>query len=311
MIFEPISDYDYKSYAKDKISSYNRFIKNINIYSDVGEAIKMKEFDEMMNERFYYIKDKFNLLHDLEIEKGNIPIFITTTVPSVYHESHDINGAYEALVSFRRDLYKNFKVNNKFIKISYINVIEPHKSNIPHAHMIVYIPKDFLNIFESHYYKTLKHHHFNKKGQQFKTLDNSKFSIIYLLKYVEKSTKMDDLKIVGWYKRHKIRQFTTTNIKNFNVQIWKLMLREKKYFFPNNDYNFKTAYKKIKITYDINDNRKYVIKKILQKSEDIDPFFLEIADIETIQMIERDYEKRDLMKRYKYYIGEVKYFIKT
>lgn len=240
--------FDYSSYALEKINSYNSFSESVKIFErKTNKTFKLKGFVEFMLERYYYVRDKFNLFHSLQIHDNLVPIFITSTAPSKYHVQKDIDGAYSALIKFRHDLYNNFKVNNKHIKCKNINVIEPHKSMIPHQHSVYYVLKEHENAFLKHYYRTLKNHGFSKKGQDFKVLDSSPFAIIYLLKYIEKSMRGEDMVLIGWYKKHGIRQFQTSKIPNFNHKIWRLMINNKDYFFPDKKYNLVEAYRKIEL----------------------------------------------------------------
>lgn len=239
---------DYVKIAKDSRLSYNKFVNGYAVFNrKTNQSFFLKNFRDSLKERFYYVRDKFNLVHSLAVSDGLIPIFITSTVPSRFHDFGDIEGAYNALIKFRHDLYNNFKVDRKHVKLKNINVIEPHKSMIPHQHSIYYVSKEHQNAFLKHYYKTLKNHKFNKKGQDFKVLDSSPFAIVYLLKYIEKSMRMEDLKELGWFKYHGFRQFQTSNVDNFNLKIWRLMIGNKEHFFPNDKYDLLSAYKKLEI----------------------------------------------------------------
>jgi hypothetical protein len=310
---------DYVKFAKEKRLSYNKFVNGYAVFNrKTNKSFFLKTFNESLQERFYYVRDKFNLLHSIEMQKGKIALFLTSTVPSKYHDSLDIEGAYSALINFRHDLYNNFKVNRKAVKCKNINVIEPHKSMIPHQHSIFYVSPDQINLFLKHYFKTLKNHKFNKKGQDFKILDNAQYSIVYLLKYVEKSMRLEDLKDLGWFKYHGFRQFQTSNIENFNLKIWRLMINSKDYFFESDKYDLLRAYNNLEVVevpegvdiYSIQDTSfkiyKSAIKKTNIKSVSSDNQFLLYQDDNLIPTVEnfKNVKIETEYMAYKYFIHD-------
>src|SRR5574344_1469119 len=93
-----------------------------------------------------------------------LAIFLTLTTPSKFHKYSSttnklnpkfdkeltINDAYKLLNSSFREIYKNFKIKRKFVKVEYSKVLEPHKNLTSHLHAIIYIQKNDLEFMQNH-----------------------------------------------------------------------------------------------------------------------------------------------------------------
>jgi hypothetical protein len=313
-------DIDYNQIGKDKKRKYNIFANCYHLFNRKNNKISyLKTFNDSQKERFYYVRDKFNLIHLMAMAKNKRAIFITSTVPSKFHNEKNIDDAYESLVAFRRELVNNFKVNSKRVEVEIINVIEPHESMIPHQHSVLYVDEIYVEFFLEHYYRVLRNHGFNKKGQDIKILDNAQYSILYLLKYVEKTIDGKDLKTIGWFSHHGFRQFQTSHIDNFNFKIWRLMIKHKDYFFSDGVYDFQRAYSLIDIkeidsesnvSLDLIDDSSFTIYKVKtkifnSKKKNSEDFYLFYANDNLIPTIERfgDIMEETEYMKYTYFIG--------
>jgi hypothetical protein len=177
----------------------------------------------------YYI-NKFNYIHYLSLKLKYIPVFITLTLPSSYHQfkttknqkklkrnkrykGYTIEDGYKKLQEIFRDLYNNFSVkrSGKAVKIKkhFIRVIEPHKDYTPHLHAVLYIPSSYLGAFERRFKLIVDKYHLEQVDYQ--VLDKEQYAINYLLKYVSKSLDGSRADIKGWALIHKIKMVTTSN----------------------------------------------------------------------------------------------------
>ena len=172
--------------------------------------------------------DRFNYIHTKNIENGKIPVFVTLTLPSKYHEfkldkrgqyifNEKYNGTtidmgYKKLQEAFRSLYNNFNIRRdgrvKKQKVEFLRVIEPHGDFTPHLHAILYT--DEVKAFSQHFKSIVKLH--DLEQVDYELLDTANYSIAYLLKYVGKTISSKDDIILGWKHSHKIFQVRTSQL---------------------------------------------------------------------------------------------------
>lgn len=220
----------YKSISKQKEFKQFQFLKNF-ILKNIETNEKMEITHDILKKSkdtylyFFYVQkileEKYSNNNDY------ISIFLTLTTPSKFHkyssfnktynEKYDnettINEAYRLLNDTFREIYKNFKINQKFKKIEYSKVIEPHENLTPHLHSILYIKKEYLEKFLKHLNNIIIK---NEIGQhKIEVLKDTSRGCSYLLKYVQKTTNPkneDDFHFFnGWKKANKIRVFTSSS----------------------------------------------------------------------------------------------------
>lgn len=273
---------------RDKSRKYNDWAERALIYNTTtGEFLKLPDYDDRRAYRGYYVSDQFNVFHNFQIDKGLIPVFVTLTKssknsilyeitpdnpfcptslfdmktpPKVYDNSFETMNYYErniishnkALEQTHRLIYKNFRpLGNEHFKVPFISVTEPHKSLFPHQHNIYYLPAEFVDKFILHINRIEDKYFVNshKDEKRIKVLDSSKFSIIYLLKYINKSLTSDsviDNHLDGWYKKFKIRQYRTSRGEiKFNLKLYSQYIR----LIDWKHDNIISGIKKIKIDY--------------------------------------------------------------
>ena len=153
-------------YSLHKEKQQSNFLRNQQNLKNVktGEVLSLKySFDFKQKEYVKTIEQKVNALVSIAIEQNLNPIFITLTVPSKFHPFKTLkNGvnvtnknykfvklddaiveAYEELKTIYRTFYKRLKNCSK--NIYYIKITEPHKSLIPHMHILIFVENEHLS----------------------------------------------------------------------------------------------------------------------------------------------------------------------
>ena len=220
--------------------AHNRDVKNAQflsskvIYNKTCGTIAPINYNEdwHLNQSYIYNTCKIDELNEQSLEQGLVPIFITLTLPAEYHPSSKeynpfttIKDGYDKLLEIFRALYHEFYIDRKRVKnLKFIRVVEPHKSFIPHLHAVIYVQKENVDKFYKHYNNTVKR--FELKQVDFKKLDEAKYAVTYLLKYVQKTLEGDD-SIRGWKIHHGLkRTFTMSNLNvGLNRQIFSKITR--------------------------------------------------------------------------------------
>ena len=219
-----------------------------------------------ISSRYYaQLANKVNTLQQIMTNQGLVPIFMTITLDGVFHDllygdysrftlkhqkklpENQKNGYLKTMASNRepfsvRDLYQllrsqwasfqNSRVYRKMkkegFKPGYLFSVEPHKSGVPHAHILLYVPEHFIlplrdkfkDIFDAKLnitqdkskltYDQIQNGELN--GYQW-TLSNA---VAYVMKYCTKSfmdiknnSELD--KLQAWYMKYKIIRITMSH----------------------------------------------------------------------------------------------------
>jgi len=216
-----LNSLDKKVYAFKAMSSdikAMQFLGSSSVHNAIDNSITKIQPDMEWHHRQTYLYNTF-LLDDLNYiaeESKMIPVFVTCTLPTQYHpfsknevnpkynDSNTIEVGYKLLQEFSRSLTHDFFFNQKRVKLKYFRVCEPHKSFVPHFHLILWIPKGSVDAFHEHHKNTILLYKFNKRGQDKKVLDTAKYATTYILKYTQKT--LEGVAYVrGWKQFHKIR----------------------------------------------------------------------------------------------------------
>ena len=231
----------------------NRFLSKCiikNVVNDEMFTIKqdvIEEFNETKNLIYLKCKELERITKEEDLE----PIFVTLTNPSEYHPfitskdktkfvrlnekfnflniEDSIDESYINVNKIFREFYKNVKKReNKSMK--FIKMIEPHRSLICHLHRILYIKKGtYLNVEEK--FNRIKEK-FELEQCKLERLTDSKGSS-YIIKYLLKNNKTEDIKkFDGYKKNHNIRIFTMSNLP-LSTTIFK------KLYYSNKELNLK------------------------------------------------------------------------
>ena len=154
-------------YSLFKEKQQTNYLKNQQNLKNVktGEVLTLKySFDSKQKEYVKTIEQKVNALVSLAVAQNLKPIFITLTVPSEFHPNKTLkNGiivinkkykfvklddaiveAYAKLRDIYRVFYKRLKNYSK--NVYYIKITEPHKSLIPHMHILIFLENGLILI---------------------------------------------------------------------------------------------------------------------------------------------------------------------
>lgn len=232
------------SLKKEKQQS--NFLRNQQNLKNIktGEVLSLKySFDSNQKEYIKTIEQKVNALVSLAVAQNLSPIFITLTVPSEFHPFKTIkNGvnvlnknykfiklddsiieAYQKLKTIYRTFYKRLKNYNK--NIYYIKIIEPHKSLIPHMHILLFVEKEQQQNTKKLFLKIYKEYKLQRVDYDESILnDNLKNAVSYIMKYVLKTINSNDeffkRWLDGWRKKYKIRACEMSNLP-ISIEVYK------------------------------------------------------------------------------------------
>ncbi|MCT7462205.1 replication endonuclease [Aliarcobacter cryaerophilus] len=215
-------------------------LKNVN----TGEVLNLKySFDYKQKEYIKTTEQKVNALVSLAIAQNLLPVFITLTVPSEFHPFKTLkNGiiiknkkykflklddsiieAYAKLRDIYRIFYKRLKNYSK--NIYYIKITEPHKSLIPHMHILIFVENEHLLNTKKLFIKIYKEYKLHRVDYDESILnDNLHNAVGYIMKYVLKTINSNDeffkRWLDGWRKKHKIRACEMSNLP-ISVEVYK------------------------------------------------------------------------------------------
>lgn len=229
---------------------YNKNLKNkyvISFNENMAKRVEFKrglkvinknnniEFNMLNDDPQAFIKQDYNWLvfNSIALEQkyshndDYVSIFITLTLDTQFHshmqkngqiiknkkyvDGNTINLSYKILNEFFTSIYRNFKVNGRYEKIEYVRAIEPFKASFsPHLHAVIFLRRKVLDKFIS-YLKNKIENNVNL-GEQYdiKELDKAEQSSAYLLKYIDKNYKDEEMQkaYYGWRWNNKIRAYT-------------------------------------------------------------------------------------------------------
>ncbi|MFX4233201.1 replication endonuclease, partial [Aliarcobacter butzleri] len=160
----------YKNVFDEKMKAKSAYLSKLKI-KDLGknELINLNTNVEYMikNDYLCLVFNSIALQEKYENNNDYCALFLTLTLDSPFHQfkenenkeliknskftkGNTVNLGYKVLNAFFKSLYKDFKVNNQFVKIEFIRVFEPHADFTPHLHSLIYIKKEHLNLFEKY-----------------------------------------------------------------------------------------------------------------------------------------------------------------
>ncbi|MFX4278212.1 replication endonuclease [Aliarcobacter butzleri] len=267
-------------YSIKKEKQQSNFFKNQQNLKNTktGEVLSLKySFDSKQKEYVKTIEQKVNALVSIAIEQDLKPIFITLTVPSEFHPFKTLkNGfiienkkykfvklddaiveAYQELKTIYRTFYKRLKNYSK--NIYYIKVVEPHKSLIPHIHLLLFVEEELLTNTKKLFFKIYKEFKLKKVDYDEKILvQNINKPVGYIMKYIIKTLNSNDeffkRWIDGWRKKYKIRACEMSNLP-ISIEVYK-----KLYYNLPNDL-------KLSIQKEIESNKQSFFEYFIQNTE--------------------------------------------
>jgi len=217
------------------VSEYVERYRNISYQKEIDRDRFIREFVKDVNVRSFMSQLHDDLLFmtfgtdymSHEYKDSHTCFFITLTLDSPFHHRSKIKSkdfvfdsdddriffGYSLLQSCFRSVYRDFKINRKYVKdLKFARVIEPHKDFTPHLHALVYVPVGLEDNFLNHFENVLNNYQKKGIGKQFKIekLRDTKSGSIYITKYMRKY--MTDRSFDGWKRKHKIRVFTCSRL---------------------------------------------------------------------------------------------------
>jgi len=208
--------------------------KNLKKQKAYLEFNGLKSMSANMSPKEYFseLNNRINTLLHINQQRAYKPVFLTITAPSKYHPYRTLpngqlakNKKYENYsISDTKDFLTHFwqriqrlkiikKLSKENHKMSFIRVFEPHKSGVPHLHILLFIPQEYITPLEERIDNLCQ----KEDIKQFKYLtdfQDERHAVGYIMKYINKTfknantNKIDD--IGYWYIHHKIRRITTS-----------------------------------------------------------------------------------------------------
>lgn len=225
-----ITKHDIK-YIDEKISKQKKWI--LDNLSDFDFADNKSALDftysAAINPKQYFaeMNNRINSIFDFAKELNLKPVFATITAPSKYHK---MNNKKELLISPNETAKQLTQIFNKFTNLQvfqkmkkslghgliYFRVYEPHKSGVPHMHLMMFLPSDSILEVKNKFYE-----YFTNKvrwGNNSKSLDfkytwykSAGGAVAYIMKYITKTfkdSKSDKLQHEAyWYIKYNVRRF--------------------------------------------------------------------------------------------------------
>jgi hypothetical protein len=188
-------------------------------------SLKLKQMQKV-KERQQQIYAIVNLANQKKLK----PLFLTLTVPSEYHpfifnqktrkiikknpkfKFNTIDEAISPAYQILKETYKAFYYQVKKIdkSILYIKVYEPHKTLIPHLHVLLFINEELLERVKTIFYKQINNHQLKRVDiDESLVVDDVEKPQAYIMKYLFKTTLADNDYMArwldGWRRKYKIR----------------------------------------------------------------------------------------------------------
>ncbi len=249
---------DYEVIDK-KLDFQKAFIENKFFDFDFAENKSALEFTYSANlnpnKYFAEMNNRINSIFQHSKNLDLMPVFCTITAPSKYHQTdknrkliYSPNETAKALTQIFNK-FTNLQVFQRMKKetnhgLIYFRVYEPHKSGVPHCHIMLFLPKNYIlevknKFFE--YFTNAERWGNNKKSLDFRyTFYNVNGAIAYIMKYVTKTFKNENdttNKAWYWYIKNRVRRFLTSRTLA-PLEVY----RKVRYFFKSipNDYLYVT-----------------------------------------------------------------------
>lgn len=261
-----VSSFDVE-FCQTKINVQKEYLNSQNFITSSGSIKSLMDVSMSANlsSRYYaQLVNKVNTLQQVMQNEGLTPVFLTITHHGWLHDlyygdysrfnddclyklpENDKYGYMRTKASKRElfdvhDLYmvlrwnwdrftktRSFMNMRKSSKVGYLFAVEPHDSGVPHAHVLLYVPFDYVDKLKSEFIKIFDapmNITQDKKRLSPEQLRNGELNgfqwtitnpVGYILKYVTKSfmniknqEQLDELQ--AWYIKHRIVRFTTSH----------------------------------------------------------------------------------------------------
>lgn len=233
-------------YSIKKEKQQQNFIKKKQSLKNTttGEILNLKySFDSKQKEYIKTIEQKVNALVSIATSQMLSQIFITLTLPSKYHpyktlkngrniknknfSFKNINDAitegYKELKNIYRVFYKRLKNNTK--DIYFIRVTEPHKSLVPHMHVLLFVKKAQIDKTKKIFFKVCNENKLKRvEFDESLINENINNAVGYIMKYILKTLNSNDQFfkrwIDGWRRKYKIRACEMSKLP-ISIEVYK------------------------------------------------------------------------------------------
>ncbi|OCL86862.1 Bacteriophage replication protein A (GPA) [Aliarcobacter thereius] len=241
-----------------KIEYQKKYILNKFFDFGVDEQKSILDFtySANLNPKKYFaeMNNRVNSIFEYSKSLDLKPVFATITAPAKFHQT-DRNR--NLLISPNETTLELTQIFNKFTNLQifqkmkktlgrgliYFRVYEPHKSGVPHMHIMMFLPKNYIlevkNKFYNYFTDKVRWGN-NKKSLDFKYTfyNKNQFgcetggAIAYMMKYITKTFRNEDDKSTQyafyWYVKHRVRRFLTSRTLA-PLEVY----RKVRYFFTN------------------------------------------------------------------------------
>jgi hypothetical protein len=278
-IQENIQSYYKLSIEKEqKQKSYLEKLKVFNTTS--RDYVKLDyDFERKYKEYSMLTQQKISTIEQMANDKGYVSLFITLTLPTVYHPFKSItyknnkrlytqrnkefvfDSVNEAIKDGYRFLNELFKVFYKRVKhftkkeLLYVKTIETHTTLIPHLHCLLFFPLEHYDAIVGVYKRIVEHYNLDRVDMEKVNMrDDINYASRYILKYIVKTLNDNSdyfqARVLDGYKRaNKLRLLSHSQIplnQEIYIKIYHSFTNIKKNkIFSKKDYKLQIGRKEI------------------------------------------------------------------
>ena len=219
------------NFVDHKLNKQKDFLKNF-VLDLGGKELNMLDssMGANINPKKYFseVNNRVNALFEYSKSLNLFPVFLTITCPSNYHptsKDYDPNLSVKDSTRYLSNSWARFNRLKIFTRMKkainhnmiYVRVLEPHKSGVPHSHVLLFVPKNYVHDLRKIYKRHFSKSEFsNVRANDFRyTLHNQSGGALgYLMKYINKTFKNaleDRMTLEAYYFAfHSIRRFTSS-----------------------------------------------------------------------------------------------------
>ncbi|MFY9090316.1 hypothetical protein [Arcobacter aquimarinus] len=258
--------YQHSIEKEQKQKSYLEHHKFVNLSKKEILSINY-DFEKKYKEYSRITEQRALTIQELAKRKEFCSVFITLTLPSQFHPFRSVatlkgrlyvednkdfqfssikeavSYGYKELNNIYQTFYKRVK---NYVKndLYYIKAVENHSTMIPHLHLVLYFPFEYLDSVKAVFKRIVEHFKLDRTDlEEVAFKDNVNYASEYLLKYIIKDLNngSDIFKarvLDGWKRFHKIRVLTSSLLP-LNVMVYKKIYNSVS-FIEKNKINFKS-----------------------------------------------------------------------
>ncbi len=270
----------YYKLSIEKEEKQKSYLQNLKVFNQSSrEYVSMDyDFERKYKEYAQVTQQKVSTIEKMANDKGYVPLFLTITVPSIYHPFKSISYKDKRLYTRRNDefvfdsvsefiksaysfLNELFKVFYKRVKnftkkeLLYVKTIETHTTLIPHLHCLLFFPLEHYDSIVGVYKRIIEHYNLDRVDMEKVNMrDDINYASRYILKYIVKTLNDNSdyfqARFLDGYKRaNKARLLSHSQIP-LNQEIYKKIYHsftniKKNKIFSKKDYKLLVGRKEI------------------------------------------------------------------